>query len=338
MTNPCLFGEMDERGITAVWEVTKICQLRCPHCCSDSGESQQESIGNCLNQEEAFKILDILNNNNVRVLYISGGEPLLWEHLPSLLQRANSYGIDCCVATSGYVPNKNREKLRNLDIYAFHVSLDSWNAQNHDNFRGVTGAFERALDFISFAKNMGTKVVTSTMISDDLIEHSDEFYQVTAKQGVDRSVLNFFVPLGRASSLQSDILSASERAKITKYIFEKAKLHNVTATVNRLHSGGIGLEQCPAGRKLVFINASGKVSPCSWIAKMWPKFSVDISETIFPATLIDELDSDIFDLTKSKCYDCKHKTDCGYGCPIIARFDEKGFDTLCNVDGDVYEI
>jgi len=65
MTNPCLCGEMNEHGLIAIWEVTKNCFLRCPHCCSDSAETHIVSGNSSLDRKSSLELLDILHRNNV---------------------------------------------------------------------------------------------------------------------------------------------------------------------------------------------------------------------------------------------------------------------------------
>lgn len=331
MLDPCLFGPIDESEKTAVWEVTKQCNLKCPHCCSNSGYDYMEKDYQDMPLEKALEYVDILHRNDIKVIYFSGGEPLLWKPLVAVLKKAREYNITCCLATSGYVNNRALwEELVNIDIYSFHVSLDSYCAEQHDKFRGVKGAFERALAFIDYMKSHGKSVVTSTMISESLIENIDEMLDILHAHKVDRAVLNFFVPLGRASSLDGAVIPFERKKKIAADFFAKAKRKNVLINIKRVEQAVDGLQKCPAGSALIHINAYGQVSPCSWVGKLWPDLVQPITETIFRSEVLEEFDRRVHSLTDEKCSACRFSATCGRGCPVIAYFDGKHYDVLCN--------
>jgi MoaA/NifB/PqqE/SkfB family radical SAM enzyme len=96
--NPCLFRPLDYPARSVVWEVTKRCNLKCPHCCNNAGPDYED-----LSQVDADRLLTIIANNGVKEIYFSGGEPLLWKPLVQIISRANFLGIQCCIATSGFI-------------------------------------------------------------------------------------------------------------------------------------------------------------------------------------------------------------------------------------------
>ena len=328
--DPCLFGPLTEDEKTAVWEVTKRCQLKCPHCCSNSGDVSSLASYCDMNIEKAFDYVDILYHNGVKVIYFSGGEPFLWEPLVSVVERARSYGIECCIATSGFVDSVQLwNNLIELGVFSFHVSLDSYCKEKHDSFRGVPTAFERALKFIDFCKDNDMTVVTSSMITTDLINNFDKMLNLLDAHKVDRAVLNFFVPLGRATSMTGDIFNTEQKKQIATLLAEQAVGKTVKLSLKRIYENGGVLQKCPAATALIHIDAYGKVSPCSWIGKLWNDMADDISENVFKNGLVEELYSRIEKLTDNKCGKCALNMECGRGCPVIAYFEGDKYDCIC---------
>lgn len=330
MIDPCLFGPFTENEKTAVWEVTKHCNLHCPHCCSNSGNVGIENDYTDIDTEEALKIVDIFHNNNINVLYISGGEPLLWKPLVKVIEQANKYGMKCCIASSGFeFDEKLMHEILQLDITSFHISIDSYCAEKHDKFRGVKGSFDKALHFIDYLKSKNINVVTSTMLTDDLIAHADELFALLKNHRVDRAVLNFFVPLGRASNMNCNIISTKQKSAIAQKLIKKAKEIDFVISIKRIVENKQCLDICPGGRYLVHMNAYGEISPCSWIGKLWPEFVTGIRQDIFDENTIALLDEKIKNLTDIKCEGCSLNDSCKRGCPVIAYFEGAHYDTLC---------
>lgn len=328
--DPCFFGPLPEDKKTAVWEVTKRCQLKCPHCCSNSGDITVMHGYGDMKTEKAFDYVDILYRNGVKVIYFSGGEPLLWEPLVYVVERARSYGMECCIATSGFANNKKIwKRLIELGVFSFHVSIDSYCAEKHDAFRGVPTAFERALNFIDYCKENKMTVVTSSMITSDLINNFDKMLDLLDAHNVDRAVLNFFIPLGRASSMTGDILTTEEKKQIAEMLKEKAEGRKVKLSLKRIYDNGGTLQKCPAATALIHIDAYGKVSPCSWIGKLWSDMVNDMTENVFESGLAEKLYFRIKKLTDKKCGLCTYNEECGRGCPVIAYFEDEKYDSIC---------
>ena len=79
------------------WEVTYKCNLRCPHCFTASGSAR----GGELNTEQAMAVIDQLEYSGVFSLLISGGEPLLRQDMPTLLQRLARTKLRVGIGTNG---------------------------------------------------------------------------------------------------------------------------------------------------------------------------------------------------------------------------------------------
>lgn len=328
--DPCMFCPVNEDNVLAVWEVTKRCELRCPHCCSNSGNTFMKKDYSDISEEEAFRILNMLYEQGFQMVYFSGGEPLLWPHLVKIVEQALSYGMECYIATSGYSQKRETiEKLMRLPVSDFHISLDSYCAEQHDKFRGVHGAFQKALDFIGICKAHQKVVVTSSIISQDVVKNIDKMLLLLVENQVDRAAFNFLVPLGRATSSGGKILPTKEKIQIAEYIWEKGAHYNIPITINRIHHTPTLLKECPAGKYLAHINAYGEVSPCSWVGKLWDDMIKKPKDTLFDQKLLRVMRRRFAEIRNAKCGNCEHSSECGKGCPIIAYFEDENYDKLC---------
>ena len=325
----CMFCPVDENNVLAVWEVTRHCDLKCPHCCSQSGTDYNPTYRD-LSEDEAMRVLDLIYREGYGLLYISGGEPLLWPHLVKIVRKALDYGIECHIATSGFSqPATVLEELFSLPVSSFHVSLDSCREEEHDAFRGVPGAFRKAVDFIKLCKVHGKEVVTSSIISDSLVQNIDDMLALLKNIGVDRATLNFLVPLGRAGMNGVKILPTSEKIRIAEYLFQEGKKIGIPVTTNRIRRGQTLLSECPAGKYMVHINALGEVSPCSWVGKLWGDLVKKPMDRLFDEEVLSVMRQRFQEIYGEKCGACAYTNSCGKGCPIIAWFEDEHYDKLC---------
>jgi len=86
--SPCLFTEID--GIRVTWEINGVCNLKCAHCCLNAKNMCTISP----NLDRYKKIIDQLVEDNVKAVYVSGGEPLLWDYIFEFINYAKQQGIE----------------------------------------------------------------------------------------------------------------------------------------------------------------------------------------------------------------------------------------------------
>ncbi|MBN2358345.1 MAG: radical SAM protein, partial [Deltaproteobacteria bacterium] len=78
--------------------VTRRCNLRCPHCYS---ESVEEPHPRELNTDEACAVIHDVAAAGTRMIIFDGGEPTLREDLPILVEHAAREGLAPLLGTNG---------------------------------------------------------------------------------------------------------------------------------------------------------------------------------------------------------------------------------------------
>jgi Fe-coproporphyrin III synthase len=117
---------------------TRFCNLTCLHCYSSSGPDQREEI-------KASILLDAITQAHAEGyndVAISGGEPLLYGELRSLLSHAKSLGMATNLTSNGLLLDERRlKKLQGVtDLLA--ISLDGV-PDSHNRMRNSPIAFDR---------------------------------------------------------------------------------------------------------------------------------------------------------------------------------------------------
>lgn len=114
------------------------CNLQCLHCYSDSGPTKTTALP----IELAAAAVRDAAAAGYDVLAVSGGEPLLYGELDTLLDAARGAGLKTALTTNGTVLTRWRlDALRDrLDLMT--LSLDGV-PESHDRIRNSPGAFDR---------------------------------------------------------------------------------------------------------------------------------------------------------------------------------------------------
>ena len=116
-----------------VWNMTKRCNLRCVHCYARAeGETY---AGDELSTSEGKKLIDDLARFGAPVMLFSGGEPLLREDLPELIEYATQKGMRAVISTNGTLITEEKAKVfAKFSLSYIGVSIDGIGSVN-DTFR-----------------------------------------------------------------------------------------------------------------------------------------------------------------------------------------------------------
>jgi len=204
-----------------VWNMTKRCNLRCIHCYARAEEEGYR--GNELTTDEGKTLIDDLALFGAPVILFSGGEPLLREDLPELIDYAVKKGLRAVISTNGTLITE--EKARTFSEYSLSyigVSLDGI-GQVHDAFRGRKGAFDMAMEGIRNAKKSGIKVGLRFTINKRNYREIPGIFDLLEKEGIDRVCFYHLVYAGRGSNLMDEDLTHEQQREVVDYIMDRTR-------------------------------------------------------------------------------------------------------------------
>ncbi|RLI89242.1 MAG: radical SAM/SPASM domain-containing protein [Archaeoglobales archaeon] len=200
-----------------VWNFTKKCNLRCKHCYANAGKAAKE-----LKFEEKLELVNQLDEAGVVAISFSGGEPLIHEHFWKVAEYASKKGFHLSIATNGTLIDENvARRLRNLNFGYVEISLDASKAEIHDSFRGVKGAFRRAVEGIKTCVREGLFVGIATTATKLNVEDIPNVIDFAIELGAGRVVVFNFIPTGRGKENANLDLSAEERGKLLEYLYDR---------------------------------------------------------------------------------------------------------------------
>ena len=138
-----------------VWNMTKRCNLKCVHCYA---QAVPVDGADDISTEQAKTMIDDLAAYGAPVMLFSGGEPLVRKDLVELASHATSKGMRAVISTNGTLITKEKAReLKGVGLSYVGISLDGME-EVHDRFRGVPGAFRKALEGVANCQAEGLKV------------------------------------------------------------------------------------------------------------------------------------------------------------------------------------
>jgi radical SAM protein with 4Fe4S-binding SPASM domain len=201
-----------------VWDFTHKCNLNCKHCYSNSGAVNEEE----LTTKQAMAVVDQLADAGVTALAFSGGEPLSRKDFFEVANHAVKRGLYVSVATNGTLLTKeNVKKLKQTGIHYVEISIDGATAKTHDTFRGVPGAFEKAVTGLRNCVEADLCACIATTATKSNLEEMPAIVSLAEEIGAERFTYFNFIPTGRGKAHFDQDLSAEEREKLMRYLLNR---------------------------------------------------------------------------------------------------------------------
>jgi 12,18-didecarboxysiroheme deacetylase len=206
-----------------VWNCTRRCNLRCRHCYSRSADRHYESE---MTTEEGFALLEDLAQFGAPVVLFSGGEPLTRPDLLVLVERAVKLGLRAVISTNGtLIDEAKAARLKEIGLSYVGISLDGMRPTN-DLFRGVEGAYDRALRGLRNCLNAGVKVGLRFTITRSNAADIPALFDLVREEHVPRICFYHLVYAGRGAALMAEDLDPIGARKVVDTIIDRtAELH-----------------------------------------------------------------------------------------------------------------
>jgi len=267
--------------LSAIFEITNKCNLKCKHCLVDAGTALEDE----LSLEEIKGIIDQLKEMKVFTLNFGGGEPLLRTDFLEILDYASKLNMGIVISTNGYlVDDRLLDNLENIKTFAVQISVDGLE-KCHDEFRGIKGSFKRAVEALKRFSERGYFTIMSTMMIKKNMDDIGSLIDLALSLGVSSFKLSTFMPSGRGKeNVKNLLITGSELERLAGFVLNQKNKYS-----DRLHVDIQGtfpwlLENkpkkhppefkerherigCSAGQTNITISPIGEVFPCPFLRK-----------------------------------------------------------------------
>jgi 12,18-didecarboxysiroheme deacetylase len=207
-----------------VWNMTQRCNLRCIHCYAHATEKMAADE---MSTEAGKALIDDLAGFGSPVLLFSGGEPLIRPDLPELAEYAVQKGMRAVISTNGtLITPQMARTLKAIGLSYVGISLDGMEPV-HDRFRGVPGAFRKALEGIRNCQQAGIKVGLRFTINRHNAEEIPAIFDLLEEMDIPRACFYHLVYAGRGSRMVEEDCSRQQTRAIVDLIMDRTKaLHD----------------------------------------------------------------------------------------------------------------
>jgi radical SAM protein with 4Fe4S-binding SPASM domain len=251
-------------------EVTHACQLRCVHCSSLADVA-------CVRQmkwEECRRILKEAAEMQVAEVAISGGEPLLWEHLPKAIAYAAELGIDVALYTTGIAPNAASifHALKAAGLSRVIFSVFGKEGECHEAVTLVEGSFDATMATMRYCVENGFTVEIHFVPMAANYGELRPVAELAREMNICRVSVLRLVPQGRGSNYDGLKLSYEANLALRKTIVELrdegcdirvGSPYNIMALKSN--------PECCAGIDRLTISPDLRISPCDAFKQITPE-------------------------------------------------------------------
>ena len=327
-------------------EITGRCNLKCKHCRGSASKNNMTDM-------PLEKIIEIVNfakdnsDNGFVEVVLSGGEPLLHSDITQIIAYCLKENVYTEITTNGLLINSEfTNAIKNNKLVTISVSIDSCNSALHDSFRGMNGAYDKAINGIKMLVENGVRTRIRSTVSKNNLDEMERLILLAEALNVDSIAFGPIIPVGNAMELKKEMFNTPAEMKNfieTFYALKekyKNRIHVVTnECLHILHdykdlSEGSSeervLDGCSAGIVSFNVLINGDVTPCSMFhKKIFNVYeSTNYTEDYIQSSLLKNL---IVRNYTGKCGRCALKDSCG-GCRVRAEYYRGSYldsDPLC---------
>ncbi len=178
----------------ASFRITDICNLRC-HTCGqwgDRGFLHGRDLKDLKKEEVStaryLEVLeDLVRHGHRPLIYLWGGEPMLYEGTLPVIEAATALGLPTAIATNGTRIAAAAERLAQAPMFLLQISIDGHTAELHNRLRPAAGGTDNFADIVKgleavheARRNRGSNlplIASLTTISQGNISHLVDIYE-----------------------------------------------------------------------------------------------------------------------------------------------------------------
>ena len=213
----------EDKSPVVILNITRRCNLRCVHCYADAGGNAGSGE---LTTAQWKHVLEDLASFGCPVVLFSGGEPLMHPDILELARYAVGLGMRAVISSNGtMISSVMAGELSDIGLSYVGISLDG-NRAIHDRFRGVQGAFDRALAGLRHARDAGIKTGIRFTMTARNVGDIPAVLDIMEREAIPRVCFYHLVTTGRGGGLVQEALPhAVTREAVDLIIGQTADMH-----------------------------------------------------------------------------------------------------------------
>jgi MoaA/NifB/PqqE/SkfB family radical SAM enzyme len=249
---------------TANFAVTFKCQCRCVHCSADPfiDPNREE-----LSTEELLTAIDGALDLGASLVIFTGGEPMLRSDLYDLVAHVDHDRAMPMMFTNGqFLTEENVARLKEAGLMTMNISIDSGDAETHNQLRQVPNLFQQAIAGGKRALEAGILVGLSTYASTQSLktgslEHLLKFAQ---DEGFNEVTIFDCIPSGKWLKHFEMVLTPDERRQVIELAEKYHQMKHPMGVVAQSKVNSPEGAGCFGAYSQFYLTAYGDINPCDF--------------------------------------------------------------------------
>ncbi|MDP2953232.1 MAG: TIGR04053 family radical SAM/SPASM domain-containing protein [Chloroflexota bacterium] len=202
------------------WEITRACSLACLHC---RATAQPKRHPQELTTQEGLGLIDQIAALNNPLLVITGGDPMMRSDLFQFISYGVEKGMRVSLAPSAtkLVTPESLGRAKEAGLARVSFSLDGSCAEVHDAFRQTPGSFDRTIEVIGYAREVGLSLQINSTVSRYNLNDLGRLADKVGESGVVLWSVFFLVPTGRGKV--EDMVSPQQHEAAFHWLYDLAQ-------------------------------------------------------------------------------------------------------------------
>lgn len=197
-------------------ELTDRCGLNCYHCSSNAATDARTTI----DVDSCLRILDDAASIGLKSVAFSGGEPLLYNDLLTVVRRASDYKMLVSVYTTGNIDDFQQiaQALKDGGVRRLIFSVYSSNEYRHEAITQKPGSFHATCSAIAVAAKLGFTVELHFVPLVVNYQELEAVIELGLALGASKLSILRFVPHGRGAKVRDQVLSPQQNLELRSSI------------------------------------------------------------------------------------------------------------------------
>lgn len=272
--------DFDDRPFLVFWEITRACALACSHC---RAEAQPQRHPEELDSAQSKQLIRQLADWKPPMLILTGGDPLMRRDAIDLVRAASDAGLHVGLSPSATqrLLQADFGELKAAGVQRMSLSLDGATRETHDSFRGVSGTYDRTIEAVRRAHEVGLELQINTTLTRGNMGEYEDFKRLMFELKPAMWSVFLLVPTGRAGL--ADMPDAEDIERVFEdmadlvgkapFAVKTTEGHHFRRVVMNRMGANIGLHRpgmksplgIRDGRGVMFISHIGEVSPSGFL-------------------------------------------------------------------------
>jgi molybdenum cofactor biosynthesis enzyme MoaA len=177
---------MHFKPVTALWEITRECNMQCIHC----GSVYASEFSDELTTYEAFMLCDKIGKLGISTVTLSGGEPTTRPDWDLIALRLYINGVIPNILSNGWNINESvAQRAARANIKSIAIKIDGLE-ETHDEYRRP-GSYKRIINAFKEIKKTPVHLTAVTTINRRTAEELTELLSILEYKGVEEWVLHY---------------------------------------------------------------------------------------------------------------------------------------------------